>query len=174
MENKLVTAVTILDLLATFDTVDHDLLLEVLRNKFGIDGNTLKCYNDYFKPRKFKVNINKACSTEKAMQFSVPQGSVQAAFLFIAYSSKFHEVITDLTLNSFTDDHSLRKSFSPHQTKDEDNTITTIEKSMLEVKSWMDVGCLKLNQSKTEFICFGPQQLLQKCNKKTIWSAMKQ
>ena len=42
MENKLVTAVTLLDLLAAFDTVDHDILLEVLHNKFGIDGNALK------------------------------------------------------------------------------------------------------------------------------------
>ena len=32
MENKLVTAVTILDLSAKFNTEDHDLLLEVLHN----------------------------------------------------------------------------------------------------------------------------------------------
>ena len=31
MENKLVPAVTLLDLLATFHTVDHDILLEVLQ-----------------------------------------------------------------------------------------------------------------------------------------------
>ena len=43
MENKLVTAVTLLDLLAAFDTVDHDIHLEVLHNKFGIDENALKC-----------------------------------------------------------------------------------------------------------------------------------
>ena len=86
MENKLVTAVTLLDLSAAFDTVDHDILLEVLHNKFGIDGNALKWYSNYLNPRKFKVNINKAYSTEKTMQFSIPQGSVQGAFLFIAYT----------------------------------------------------------------------------------------
>ena len=35
---------------------------------------------------------------------------------------------------------------------------------MLEVKFWMDAVCLKLNKSKTEFINFGSQQLLKKCN----------
>ena len=108
MENKLVTAVTIWDLSAAFDAVDHDLLLEVLHNKSGIDGNALKWYNNYLKPRKFKVNINKAYSTQKTMQFSIPQGSIHGAFLFIAYTSTFHEEITDLTLNGFADDHSLR------------------------------------------------------------------
>ena len=68
MENKLVTVVTLLDLLAAFDTEDHDILLEVLYNKFGIDRNALKWYSNYIKPRKFKVKINKAYSTEKTMQ----------------------------------------------------------------------------------------------------------
>ena len=74
MENTLVTAVTLLDPLATFDTVDHDILLKVLHNKFGIDGNAFKWYSNYLKPKEFKVNINKAYSTEKTMQFSIPQG----------------------------------------------------------------------------------------------------
>ena len=155
METKLVTAVTILDLSATFDTVDHDLLLEVGHNKFGIDGNALKWYNNYLKPRKFKVNINRTYSTEKTMQFSIPQGSVHGAFFFIAYSSTLHKVITNLTLDGFADDHLLRKALSPCQTNDENITITIIEKSMLEVKSWMDAVCLKLKESKMEFIHFG-------------------
>ena len=138
MENKLITAVTLLDLSATFDRVYHDILLEVLHNKFGIDGNALKWYSSYLKPRRFKVNINKAYLTEKTMQFSITQGSVQGPFLFIAYTSTFPEVIEDLTLSSIADDHSHRKAFSPHHTGDEDNTIATIEKTMLEVKSWMD------------------------------------
>ena len=36
MENQLVTAVVILDLTAAFNTVDHDLLLDVLEKQFGI------------------------------------------------------------------------------------------------------------------------------------------
>ena len=83
MENKLVTAVTILDLSATFDTVDHDLHLEVLQNKFGIDGHALKWYNKYLKPRNSKSTLLEP--TQQIPQ-QVPQGSPEGAFLFIAYA----------------------------------------------------------------------------------------
>ena len=39
---------------------------------------------------------------------------------------------------------------------------------MLEGKSWLHAVCLKLNESKTEFIYFGSQQPLQKCNTENI------
>ena len=87
------------------------------------------------------------------MNFSVPQGSTQGAYLFICYASTLNEIVPkSLTLNSFADDHSIRKSFKPTVPKinsssvhtNEDDTITIMEKSMLDIKSWMDAVKLKL------------------------------
>ena len=49
---------------------------------------------------------------KKNINFSVPQGSVQGAFLFIAYASTIQEVVKkDLTLTGFADDCSICKQF---------------------------------------------------------------
>ena len=97
----------------------------------------------------------------------VPQGSIQGAFLFIAYASTLDQVIntSQLELNGFADDHSVRSSFKPSKldhTK-EHQTIAIIEKSMQDIKVWMDQVRLKMNNSKTEFIYFGWPSQLEKC-----------
>ena len=77
----------ILDLSAAFDTVDHDLLLEVLEKQYGIVGTARQWYTSYLKPRSFKVSITGTTSKPRQLDYTVPQGSVQGAFLFIASSS---------------------------------------------------------------------------------------
>ena len=41
MERQELTALVVIDLSVAFDTVDHDMLLDVLNNRFGLDENTL-------------------------------------------------------------------------------------------------------------------------------------
>ena len=172
MEKQLVTVVDILDLSATFDTVDHDLLLEVLEKQYGIVGTARQWYTSYLKPRMFKVGIRGTTSQPRQLDYSVPQGSVQGAFLFIAYASTLDLVVqpSGLELNGFVDDHSVCTTFKPSKLdhKEELDTIATIESAMLDIKSWIDQVHLKLNESKMEFIYFGWPSQLGKCVATTI------
>ena len=171
MDRQLVTSIVILDLSAAFDTVDHDLLLDVLEARFGITGTARKWYESYLKPRKFRVAIGEEKSQPRQLDYSVPQGSIQGAFLFIAYASTLEEIVdTKLELNGFADDHSVRKAFKPSRLdhKEERETISLIEQSMLDIKSWMDQVRLKMNESKTEFIYFGWPSQLEKCIRTSI------
>ena len=77
----------IMDLTAVFDTVDYDVLLDVLHRKFGINNTALKWYTNFLKPRKSRVCINGSYSSEKIMDFGLSQGSTQGAFLFNYYTS---------------------------------------------------------------------------------------
>ena len=106
------TAVTIFDLSAAFDTGDHDLLVEVLNKRFGIKDKTPKWYEQYPQPRKVRISINNTYSEEQTINYSVPQGSIQGAFLFNANASTISDVIPPtLELNGYADDHSIRKQF---------------------------------------------------------------
>ena len=91
MERKSVTAMVVMDLSAAFNTVDHDILLSVLENKFGIKDLALKWFESYLRPRSCKVSINSAYSTEKQLPFNVPQGSCAGPSLFLAYGSILQE-----------------------------------------------------------------------------------
>ena len=63
MEHQKVTALIIPDLLAAFNTVDFDILPDILRCKFGITGTALNWYKSYLTPRHMKVSI-KICYSE--------------------------------------------------------------------------------------------------------------
>ena len=150
MENKNITTVIILDLLAAFNTVDYNLLLKVLDKMLGIKVTALCWHEQYLKPRKLRVCINGNYSQKKPLEFSVPQGSTQGAYLFISYASTFNEIVLkDQQLSGYADDHFIWKCF---KIEDELNTMATIESTMLDVKCWMDAVCLKMKESKPEFI----------------------
>ena len=57
MEDQNITAVLALDLIAALDMVDHDILLQVLKNQYGIDGKALDWYNSYLHPRSCMVQV---------------------------------------------------------------------------------------------------------------------
>ena len=164
MEKQHVTCLVALDLSAAFDTVDHQTLLEVLRHKFGLEKTALEWFDQYLRPRSFKVTINGKESSERNLTVSVPQGSCAGANIFNLYCSPLHEVIPqDLQLSGFADDHSVRKSFKASDREEEVHTVEQTEACMLSIKNWMDEMRLKMNPSKTEFIYFGFNKQLAKC-----------
>ena len=93
MERKQVTAVIVLNMSAAFNTVDHDLLLDILHKRFGIAETALQWYQSYLRPQGMKVCINDAYSSIRSLNYSVPQGSASGANLFTAYCASIELVI---------------------------------------------------------------------------------
>ena len=83
MEKQEVTALVAIDLSAAFDTVDHDILLDVLSMHFGIEDVALSWLESYLRCRKFKVNIGSEYSPLKDVMCSVPQGSCLGPVLYL-------------------------------------------------------------------------------------------
>ena len=105
-------ALVAIALSAAFDTVDHNILLDILNAKYGITGQALKWFDNYLTPRSFKVVIDNKYSKPCDLEVSIPQGSCAGVSIFNLYCSTLHEIIPpDLSLSSFADDHSIRRIF---------------------------------------------------------------
>ena len=123
--------------------MDHDILLSILENKFGIKDVALRWFESYLRPKSCKVSISPAYSAEKQLPFSVPQGSCAGPSLFLAYASTLQEVKSiaeykpgkySISLNGFADDHSIKKEFHPAIDNQEMDCITDLEHCMGEVQ----------------------------------------
>ena len=75
---------TLLDLSAAFDSVDHDTLLNRLQKSYGLGGQVLNWFASYLCGRVQHVRTSAACSTPSAVLYGVPQGSVLGPILYTA------------------------------------------------------------------------------------------
>ena len=86
--------------------------------------------------------------------------SAHSGLLFIPLPVR--DIILKYNLN-YHDDTQLYITFkSSQQPADSCTCITTLEKCIQEIRSWMRQNFLKLNEEKTEFLLFGSRQQLSK------------
>lgn len=167
-ESQKVSMLVAIDLSAAFDTVDHQILLDLLNTSFGIGGKCLNWFDTYLRPRSFKVCVGSANSQEKELEYSVPQGSVAGPYLYLTYASTLPEAIAEgISIFGFADDHAFLKAFIPIP-REEGLVITYMEKSLRDTGSWMNSKRLKMNNDKTEFIYFGNKRQIAKCKQSSI------
>ena len=169
MKNQNITAIMALDLSAAFDTVDHEILLNVLEKNFGLKGTVLNWFNSYLDQRSCKVNIGEEYSSTRELAFSVPQGSCAGAQLFNLYCRTMQEVVNPpLTLHGFANDHVVGNKFKPGEWNEEERCMCELEECAADLRVWMNENRLKMNSDKTEFVLFGSRPQLDKCKIKAL------
>ncbi len=87
-----ISLLVLLDLIAAFDTIDHNILLN--RLKFvGISGSALAWFKSYVSDRHQFVAVNEEVSYPSQVQYGVPKGSVLGPLLFMLYMLPLGNII---------------------------------------------------------------------------------
>ena len=145
-------ALTLLDLSAAFDTIDHSLLYDCLHDRFGLDGTVLLWIKLYLSNRKQKIKIG--FSESVILPFGVPQGSVLGPLLFTLYTSPLSQVISkfNVTHHLYADDTQI---YLAVDSRNFDSSMEELTECLKSVQEWMVGVKLKLNPEKNEFIIIG-------------------
>ena len=154
MDEGRVTALTLLDLSAAFDTIDHIILLSRLGNWFGVSGKALDWFKSYLTGRSQRIKLGNCLSSRFDLSFGVPQGSVLGPLLFTLYTNPLSSLISGHAIphHLYTDDSQLYVSFS---SGDSAAALNGLQSCLASVQSWMSTNKLKLNPDKTEFLLIG-------------------
>ena len=159
-DEKSATVVMLLDLSAAFDTVDHDILLRILRNEIGVKGCALSWFSSFLKGRSQCIRLGRTTSETVTIRFGVPQGSVLGPVLFNLYIRSIYCSVKNLGFKilGYADDHQIYQSFN---SCNQLNTLTIqLRQCFRIIKNWMSLYCLQLNDSKTQIIVFGSRNVL--------------
>ena len=160
MDNNDVSILTLLDLSAAFDTIDHEILLSRLQNTFGFEGTVLSWFRSYLTGRRQYVSINGKKSLATDVPYGVPQGSVLGPILFILYTQPLSHVISQHPVSHmlYADDTQLYRSSS---IADINSSLQKMEHCINDARSWMLSNKLLMNDKKTEAIIVGSKRLLK-------------
>ena len=151
MDSGKVVVLTFLDLSSAFDTIDHDILFNSLREWFGVDGTVLRWIKSYLSNCKQKVKLVKSFSDASSLPYGVSQGSVLGPLLFTLYTTPLSNIISNfnVTHHLYADDTQIYLALDH---RNFDYSFAELTECLTCVQNWMAGVKLKLNPEKTELL----------------------
>ena len=157
-----VSILSLLDLSAAFDTIDHNILIIGLCSTFGCSGMVLDWFISYLSCRTQSVFVGHE-STPSVLKCGVLQSSVLGPLLFTLYTHPLSAVIcqSGLSYHFFADDSQLQKSSVP---SDCPVLACCLKDCIEDVTEWMGYSKLKMNDDKTELMAIGTRSKVSQVN----------
>ena len=96
-----ISILTLLDLSAAFDTIDHSILLTRLESTFGIRDLALSFFRSYLQDRTQVVTVNGIKCSPSLLTCGVSHGSVLGPIVFILYTQPLSDVISHHSVSHY-------------------------------------------------------------------------
>ena len=140
--------------------MDHLLLLERFECLLGVTGDAKRWIHSYLTSRSQVVSVGDTQSEAIALTTGVPQGSVLGPLLFLAYVLPLGTIIDSHQVNrhGYADDSQLYLRFSLRHVSAIFQAINVLQKCAEDVRRWMILNKLRVNDDKTEFLIIAPKQ----------------
>jgi hypothetical protein len=147
-----------LDLSAAFDTITHDIIIDRLHVELGLNDVVLKWFISYLHQRTQSVIVNDEESMPSLLTTGVPQGSVLGPLLFLIYVLPLKRIFEqhNVLYHGYADDTQIEIRFSLRDPESIQKSLSSLEKCLCDIKSWMRKNYLQLNDSKTDFMVIAP------------------
>lgn len=156
-----ISLLSLLDMSAAFDCVNHDVLLARLHHSYGITDNVHKWFRSYLSNRTQQVSFKNSLSVVSTVKSGVPQGSVLGPVLFLLYTSDVAKIFSSygFVCHAFADDIQVLVTSPPCSFGVE---VDRFIRCLSEVARWMSSNSLKLNECKTQLLPIGTWQQLSR------------
>ena len=169
MDNKQVTLRVLLDLSATFDTIEISIFLNILQQDFGVVVTALNWFDSFLSGRKQLILVGDKTLTTSIWTVESPRAVVWALSYLLSMSPASNIISQHLpSVHGFADDTQIYLSFRPCSIHSEINAVSVIEKCIADVRSWFIGNCLLINDAKTDFLIIGTRQQLEKTSIESI------
>ena len=153
IDRKEAVFLVMIDMSAVFDTVDIPILLQRLRDDFGLCGVVGRWFESYLCGRSCQVSVQGSVSSETHLKYGVPQGSVIGPQVFTLYSHVIGQIIRQHSVlyHIYTDDVQLFLTFNPTIPVDAACALFKLTRCIKDLQIWMTNNKLMMNPDKTEF-----------------------
>ena len=129
----------LLGMSAASDIVDHPILLQRLRDRFGLRESVASWFQSYFENRTIRVSIKNVLSDEHVLNCYLPQGSIIGPQGFILYTSPVSDIIRrhNICFHCYADDIQLHAAFDHKIPGDCEQAMERITLCISDINRWM-------------------------------------